>query len=200
VAAGRATPIGAGESRLQEFLAPVAAYRRSANAQASLSSAANAAHESSLLRTPEALAMSVDHLLGCVLPRLDPGLHFDTKYSYLSDRLRQCKKEITMQSMGHDDRASLLTARLLERMVRFYIVSLFVNFGATPDPQRSFDPAMAQDRLNDCMQSLLECCQFNQPRPTRSVRISCYDSTPSCCWFLPISLLAALAAPVPVLV
>lgn len=158
--AARATNVGVGESKLQEFLAPVAAYRRSANAQASLSSADNAAHESSLLRTPEALSLSLDHLLECVLARLDPGLSFDTKYAFLSDRMRQIKKELTMQSLTQSDGAPLVAARILERMVRFYIVSLFVNFGSTPDQQRSFDPVMAEDRLNDCMHSLLQCCQF----------------------------------------
>lgn len=157
-AAARATNVGVGELKLQEFLSPVAAYRRSANAQASLSSADNAAHESSLLRTPEALSLSLDHLLECVLARLDSGLSFDTKYAFLSDRMRQIKKELTMQSLTQSDGSPLVAARILERMVRFYIVSLFVNFGSTPDQQRSFDPVMAEDRLNDCMHSLLQCC------------------------------------------
>ncbi len=147
-----------------DWLTPVAAYRRTANTLAHLGVAENAAREATLLRTPATLERSITHLLRCVWRRVEPasrnGTTFATKYAYLNDRLRQIKKEVTMQSLSSTQ--PLLCIRLLERMVRFYASSQWILFGsaaaagnnrATPE----FDASMNQDRLNDCMQALLDC-------------------------------------------
>jgi len=151
-------------------LTPVAAYRRTANTQAHLGVAENAARESLLLRTPAALERSLEHLLSCVWQCVEPaarnGTSFAAKYAYISDRLRQIKKEMTMQSLSITQ--PLLCINLLERMVHFYSTAQWLMFGAaavtadgSAQAATTFDASMNQDRLNDCMQALLDCCQLH---------------------------------------
>jgi hypothetical protein len=152
------------------WLTPIAAYRRAASAQ----DAANG-ELGCTLRTPTALQLSVEHVLRCVLGRLDPSTPvsptsvkrgtapafsctFAAKYAYVNDRLRQVKKEITIQGLANSD--PLQCVELLERMVRFYALSAFVLFGSTATAEGTvpdFDASMNEDRLNDCLQALLDC-------------------------------------------
>jgi uncharacterized Zn-binding protein involved in type VI secretion len=164
-AMGDRSQAGASASVTSEWLTPVAAYRRSANSSASMSLSENIAYESSLLRTPNALECSVKHLLCCVWSRVESasqsGTAFTTKYAYINDRLRQIKKELTQQSLSTTH--PLLCISLLSRMVRFYSISQFLLFGSLPAEGRAtpdFDLRMNSDRLNDCMQALMDCYSY----------------------------------------
>lgn len=159
-----------------DFLSPVSAYRRSASALAN----EDANRQSAQLRTVDTLGEATRHLVHCVTPRLLPGLTFAEKYAYLSDRFRQIKKELTMQSTSRgvgDGGDACRRVAILEPMVRFHIASAYVAFGADAS---LFDRTMNQDRTEDCLQELLACCQCTRSgaaswREGRARR-SCHDS------------------------
>ena len=173
---------------LLEWLAPVAAYRRSASASASSSSAASLAAESALTRPLPVLLAAADHLFECVWRRRDDGINFEAKYAFVNDRLRQIKKEITMQMGGTSTAestpkeggasgsiestsssspsaasaaasaasvaaSSSASLSILERSVRFYALSGWVLMGSADS---GFDAQMNRERLQDCLQALIE--------------------------------------------
>lgn len=132
---------------------PVSAYRRSAGR--TVNEQNDDIEQLFELRTCDTLLVATNHLVRCVTPRILPDLTFAEKYSYLSDRFRQIKKELTMQSSSHT--APLLTLAILEPIVRFYVVAGWVEFGAD---QTRFDASMNDKRTEDCLQELLSCCKL----------------------------------------
>lgn len=169
-----------GDDDDDEVWIPVAPYRRSAAGTNTFTND-NEDHDgdgggANSLRDLPTLLACTHHLFECVFPRLLDGLTFLDKYSYLNDRLRQVKKELTIQTgeaildkqqqQSSSSSASssffLDCCDILESMIRFYILSSYLCFGCD---SQLFDRSMNQDRIEDCLQQLLACCQ-TQPAHT----------------------------------
>lgn len=143
----------AGDDDLADFLSPVSPYRRTANN----SSTANDAQTVRDLRPLPVLQRAMEHLLHCVLPRIQCGTTFAAKTSYLSDRFRQIKKEMQMQSLP--SLQPLACIPLFECMLRFHLVAGYVLMG---EEREKFDSVMNSERAKDYLQALLETCEGQQ--------------------------------------
>eukprot|EP00808_Paulinella_micropora_P029517 g561.t1 len=99
------------------------------------------------VRSGDALRVSVQHLLTCVLARDD--ISFPRRYRFISDRLRSVRKDIRTQDLFQKDTA--LTLSLFEAMVHFKVLALDRLRGV---PLEVFDPKLNSDLLKDCFEGL----------------------------------------------
>ena len=132
------------------YLLPLSAYRRSAAGTIETS------HESlTMIRSISTLYHAAHHLFQCILSRSISELSFADRYHYIADRARQIKKELTISNshLSHPFEA----IEILEMMTRFYIIAQYMLFGADV---AHFDRHMNDERTEDCLQYLLECCQY----------------------------------------
>ncbi len=123
------------------------------------------------IRSPSALALTVQHLTRCVLNRSgdrDQPLPFAAIYHFVSDRLRAVKKEVIITQLTQSSNATdrLMAIDWLQRMIRFYVLGADVLMA---DPIASaggagpftFDATLNDSLLTDSLLSLLEAYRFH---------------------------------------
>lgn len=127
------------------FLTPIAPYRRTAHSSEQ--------ELASQQRSLTALQAAVDHLLHCVLSRTEDGQPFATRAAYVSDRLRQVKKELVMSCLVSSRPVAAL--ELLARSLRFHLLAGWLLLGEQP---ARFDAKMNADRAEDYCQAIISAC------------------------------------------
>ncbi|RZF33840.1 hypothetical protein LSTR_LSTR008963 [Laodelphax striatellus] len=106
-----------------------------------------------LLRPPLVLSQTVDYLLTKVV--YDERLPWSERYSFIFDRLRAVKQDLIIQQPN-----ALDCIRILEPMVRFYVVSAYWgtrndNNGKQETVSADFSPVLNRKQLEECLKYLL---------------------------------------------